>query len=84
MHEQSETIQDKLGRFLNVYGRNTMKAGKPLPKKYDFEQESYPTLEEAVGAAQRRSEEEGKDLERTRRPRGPRSRQQLEYEAAGE
>ena len=33
-HEQSETVQDKRGRWINVFGRKTPQAGKPLPKKY--------------------------------------------------
>ena len=59
-HEQSETVQDKLGRWINVFGSKTPSAGKPLPKKYEFERESYETVEAAVAAAKRRSEAEGK------------------------
>lgn len=50
MHEQSETIQLPSGRWVNVYGRRTPKAGQPLPNSGDFE-----TVEEAVAAAKARS-----------------------------
>ena len=61
MHEQSETIQDAQGRWINVYGRGTPRAGQPLPPVHDFEQDSYDSVEEAVAAAKRRSElEEGR------------------------
>jgi len=66
MHEQSETIQDKLGRWVNVFGRGTKRAGERLPKTYDFERDTYDTVEEAVSAAKRRSEEEGKPARRRR------------------
>lgn len=82
MHEQSETIQDKAGRWLNVFGKNTMSGGKPIKKKYDFEKDTYDTVDEAVAAAKKRSEEEGKDLQRSRKPRSPRSQQQQEYDAS--
>lgn len=59
MHEQSETVE-KDGKWVNVYGSKTPNAGKPLPKRYDFEQDDYRTVEEAVSAARRRSEREGK------------------------
>lgn len=64
MHEQSETILDKLGRWINVYGRNTPQAGQPLPPQHDFERESYGTVEEAVDAAKRRSSQHGDILRR--------------------
>ena len=51
MHEQSETIQDAQGRWINVYGRGTPRAGQPLPPVHDFEQDSYDSVEEAVAAA---------------------------------
>ena len=54
-HEQSETIQDKLGRWINVFGKDTPQAGQPLPMMYDWERAFYPTVEEAVAAASRRS-----------------------------
>ena len=62
-HEESETEQDAQGRWINVYGRGKPQAGQPLPLRYDFEQESYDSVEEAVAAAKRRSDLEG-------RPRG--------------
>jgi len=55
-HEQSETVQTPDGRWINVYGKNTPQAGQPLP----YEGNSYDTVEEAVEAAERRSEEEGR------------------------
>jgi hypothetical protein len=67
-HEQSETIQDKFGRWLNVFGKNTKRAGEPLKKKYSFEKETYETVEEAVEAAKRRSKEEGKERKRPKAP----------------
>lgn len=58
MHEQSETIQDASGRWINVYGRGTPKAGQPLPSVHDFEQDAYDTVDEAVAAAKKRSQME--------------------------
>lgn len=55
-HEQSETIQNKLGRWFNVFGKNTPQAGQPLPRKYKWEKPDYETVEEAVAAAKKRSE----------------------------
>ena len=49
-HEQSETIQTKSGKWINVYGRKTKKAGQILPGERE-----YDTLEEAVEAAKKRS-----------------------------
>lgn len=51
MHEQSETIQDQLGRWMNVFGRNTANAGSPLPGPNGFR-----SLGQAEGAAQSRSQ----------------------------
>ena len=59
-HEESETIQRPDGSWINIYGRKTPQAGQPLPKKYEFERDSYSSVEEAVDAAKRRSEEEGR------------------------
>ena len=50
MHEQSETIQRPDGTWVNVYGKNTLKAGKQLPGSGE-----YSTVEEAVEAARARS-----------------------------
>lgn len=50
-HEQSETIQRPDGRWINVYGAKTPRAGQQLPDTPDF-----ATSEEAVGAAKLRSE----------------------------
>mgnify|MGYP001565877490 CR=1 FL=1 len=49
MHEQSETIQ-RDGKWINVYGRKTPKAGQQLPGT-----PTYGTVEEAVEAAKERS-----------------------------
>jgi len=59
MHEQSHTIE-RNGRYYNVYGPLTSTPGKKLKPKYPFEKEHYKSVDEAVGAARRRSEEEGK------------------------
>jgi hypothetical protein len=50
MHEQSETIQNAKGKWINVYGRNLPKAGQQLPgtKEHD-------TVEAAVEEAKARS-----------------------------
>jgi hypothetical protein len=52
-HEQSETVE-RDGKFYNVYGRNTPKAGQDLPGE-----RPYDSLDEAVTAAKSRSEEYG-------------------------
>lgn len=58
-HEESETIQDASGRWINVYGRNIPgKAGQSLPLQHEFERPSYGTTEEAVSAAKMRSQME--------------------------
>jgi len=58
-HEQSETKQFGSG-WRNMYGRNTARAGMPIPHTYEFEKTMYPTLQEALGAAITRSELEGR------------------------
>ena len=58
-HEQSETIQNKSGKWVNIYGKQTPQAGQPLPKRGIYERSEYDTVEEATAAARRRSEEEG-------------------------
>jgi len=62
MHERSSTIQRKDGKWINVYGVGALggEAMTPLPKKYKFEKEAYDKPEEAVHAARKRSEAEGK------------------------
>jgi hypothetical protein len=54
-HEQSETIQNEKGEWVNVYGAKTPKAGQQLP-----DTPTYPDVETAVEAAKKRSEEYGK------------------------
>jgi hypothetical protein len=92
MHEQSETIQRPDGKWINVYGRGTPKAGKPLPGSGE-----YPTAVAAVTAAKARSESaapessgprvfeittpDGKVLEVTAPP-GATQEQALEYAKA--
>ena len=49
-HEQSETIQLKNGKWTNVYGEKTKKAGQRLPGEIE-----YNTVDEAVSAAKKRS-----------------------------
>jgi hypothetical protein len=54
-HEQSETVQ-KNGRWVNVYGRKTKKAGQPLPVQPGYgERSSYSSVEDAAGMAALRS-----------------------------
>ncbi len=54
-HEQSETIQNKRGKWINVYGQKTPQAGQQLPGTPE-----YNTVEEAVNEAKKRSEGFGK------------------------
>lgn len=56
-HEQSETIQDEDGSWVNIYGRATAKAGQRLPGM-----PSYPDLASAVSAARSRSHAYGREL----------------------
>ena len=57
MHERSETIQNKNGKWVNVYGKGLLKQGKVLPILYPwFEQEEYDTEKQAVAAAKQRSD----------------------------
>lgn len=53
-HEQSETIQQDDGRWINVYGKGTKFAGQQLPNTI-----SYNTQEEAVKSAEKRSKNSG-------------------------
>lgn len=53
-HEQSETIQTPDGQWINVYGHHTPQAGQPLPGSVP-----YKTMQEAVAAAQQRSQAAG-------------------------
>lgn len=55
-HEQSETVQNEKGEWINVYGRRTPKAGQQLP-----DTPTYSTVEEAVEAAKKRSREHKDD-----------------------
>lgn len=64
-HENSRTVEID-GKFYNVHGTT----GEPLAPQYDFEKEAYDTLDEAVAAAKRRSEEYGK---RKKKPTNPTS-----------
>ena len=54
MHEQSETTQRSDGRWINVYGRFTPKAGQQLSALFG-EKSNWATMEEADAAAKRRS-----------------------------
>lgn len=49
-HEQSETIQLQNGKWTNVYGSKTKKAGQQLPGEKE-----YDSVDEAVKAAIKRS-----------------------------
>ena len=53
-HEQSETVQLPSGKWTNVYGRRTAKKGQRLPGEIE-----YDSVDEAVEAAKKRSEEYG-------------------------
>lgn len=55
-HEQSETIQNDAGQWINVYGQATKRAGQPLRSKFPFERDVYGSVEEAVEAARKRSQ----------------------------
>lgn len=61
-HEQSETVL-RNGRWVNVYGQHTPKAGQPLPfpqGKVPFgERASYGTVEDADQMAALRSQLHG-------------------------
>ena len=71
-HEQSETIQRADGKWVNVYGRATGQAGQPLPPRFPYERDAYDTVEEAVAAASRRSQDEGRLSPPPIMPQGPR------------
>lgn len=58
-HEQSETVQRRDGKWINVYGRGTPKAGQPLPNSG-----VYDTVEDAVRAASTRSENSAPSMNR--------------------
>lgn len=65
-HEQSETIFDpETGKWVNVYGEKTPKAGRPIPGSGMFD-----SVEEAVEAARRRSKsfDHGHDVPRNPAP----------------
>ena len=49
-HEQSETIQRKDGKWINIYGRKTKRAGHKLPASG-----VYDTVKDAEAAAVHRS-----------------------------
>ncbi len=56
MHEQSETIQRDDGKYVNVYGRNTPKAGQQLPKnETGVGHKVYDNVQDAVREAVQRS-----------------------------
>ena len=57
MHEKSDTIQDKDGNWINVYGSGFLNSGQVLPIKYPhFERDWYDTRQEAEQAAMMRSQ----------------------------
>jgi len=58
MHEQSETIQNPAGQWVNVYGRNTPQAGQQLPGT-----PTYGTVDAAVAAAKLRSQQHGANVD---------------------
>lgn len=68
-HEQSETVQDLDGTWINVYGKNTPQAGQQLPGTT-----WYPDVDQAVAAARKRSLDYGAHAMRkfrARPQRGP-------------
>ena len=58
-HEQSETVQLPNGKWVNVYGKNTPMAGRRLPGAPE-----YDSVDEAVSAAKKRSEDYGMRIHR--------------------
>lgn len=56
-HEQSETVQDpKTGKYVNVYGRGTKKAGQRLPEDSSgVGHKEYDNVDDAVREAVQRS-----------------------------
>jgi hypothetical protein len=57
-HEESETTQDRRGKWRNTYGRDTSIPGRPLPGD-----RGYDTVEDATVAAGKRSENSPPDAE---------------------
>lgn len=68
-HEVSETIQDPdSGKWVNVYGKGTRKAGQRLPEDDSGEGHGeYDSVEEAVDAAKKRSAVHGEHEEQFKR-----------------
>jgi hypothetical protein len=56
-HEKSETIQLPGGKWVNVYGKGTDKAGQKLPDELD-----HDTVDSAVDAAKERSRKHGERM----------------------
>lgn len=65
-HEKSETVQREDGRWINTYGRDTPQRGRPLPRLFQYEAESYASEAEASTAARRRSHDTDPKTERPR------------------
>jgi hypothetical protein len=59
-HEQSETVQNDKGEWINVYGGTTPQAGKNIQLP---DTPTYPTVDDAVNAAKKRSLDYGKEHE---------------------
>jgi len=59
-HERSETMQLPSGKWHNVYGKDTPKAGERLPDTAE-----YDSVDEAVTAAKARSAAEGRKTRRS-------------------
>jgi len=66
MHEESDTIQRKDGRWINIYGKGKHRTGQ-LPASKD-----YATVDEAVAAARLRSEQHTEPDQHTHGPLQPR------------
>lgn len=62
-HEVSETVQDqRTGKWVNVYGRGTKKAGQRLPQDATgLGHKEYDTVDDAVTEAKARSASYEKD-----------------------
>ncbi|KKM67844.1 hypothetical protein LCGC14_1466970, partial [marine sediment metagenome] len=56
-HEQSETVQLTNGKWVNVYGKDTDKAGQRLPDSPE-----YDSVDAAVKGAKERSKRKGQGI----------------------
>lgn len=69
MHEQSESVEED-GKHFNVVGRHVRRQGAAKPGSrlkplFSYEKDDYESDEEATLANQRRSQDFGKEVERS-------------------